>query len=334
MSDDNLYESFYGSTIINYNPYDPYEVGKHESKTGTTVNLKRLTQLDEDIIRLTQLDEDIIRLSKQIKELEALNRIQENLKQVKNLPKSKAYSTLSDKEKYDKIRQEIRKGATFIDDMSAARKIANIPGSSTRDVKSSPQIINEVVVVDKVEFFTDQTHGAVVRFINNDYYSEQIETKVVGMEQVDWWEYVLIYGIFKALKISFEYTKLKEIVNRGMKSNRKVSGKLLEINLVPRKKFDATRTIDTLNGKSVIRETGTKYESALFVIEVPQNKVRKTQEYKKGFFIFEDTFDTLEVDYNKLLHDLDEILIKNNIHESFKMEIKKNIINNGRLSGV
>lgn len=315
---ESLYDSFYG-----YNPYEPYQVGKNQPITGATMSKKYINQIEEDIKRLT----------KEIKELESQTRLHERIKDLAGLPKNKAYRTLSDKERIDKIREQIKKAATLEQDMSAARKKVTSPGSSSKQTTTLP-VINEVVRIDNVEMFTDQTHGTLVRFIDNDYYTEQVETKVVGMEQVDWWEYVLIYGIFKALKISFEYTKLKEMIERGMKSTRTVSGKLLEINFVPRKKFEASRTYDTLNGETVIRERGTKYESAILLIEVPQNKVRKTQEYKQGYFLYEDTFDTLELDYNKLLHNFDEIVAKYNIHESLKVEIKKNIISNGRLSGI
>jgi hypothetical protein len=274
------------------------------------------------------IEKDIERLQGEITNIE-------RLKYLAGLKKTAPLKMARDKEKLDKIREQIKKAATFDKDMSAARKRPNpnSPGTSNKETTTLP-IISEVITVNKLPEFTSDSHLTYVRLVDNDYYSEIVETKIVGMEKVDWWEYVLIYGIFKALKISFEYTKLKDMIENGRKSSRTVSGKLVEINFTPKIRFEAKRNYETLDGQNIIRETGTRYESALLSVEVPQNKITKTNEYKIGYFLYEDTYDTLEVEYKKLVNDFDEIFAKYNIHESLKREIKKNLISYGRLSGI
>lgn len=193
--------------------------------------------------------------------------------------------------------------------------------------------IDEVVKIDDIEKFTDATHDVSIKLVSSSYYTQTVTTKIIGMEHVEWWEYILLYGFIKGLKISYEYSKIKSKIDQNIETIRSVDGHVLEIILIPKGTNKPQQFKEIVNGQRVIREKGTIYGSSIVRIEIPQIKIKKTQEYTKGYFMYEDTFDALEIDYDTFGLTFTELLTKNKIHESLINEIIKKV-NNGRLSGV
>lgn len=230
--------------------------------------------------------------------------------------------TMTYKNDLDKLRRLIKEGA---------KKDVIVKNTPT-PVRTKTPMISDVVVVKDIENFTSETHDVLVELKSANYYSEQITTKIVGMETVDWWEYVLIYGFFKSLKLAYEYTKVKEYINKGVQSTRTVSGVNLEIKFIS-KMNNVKQNLDTVNGQTVIRETGTVYDLATIYLDVPQKVESKTQEYHKGYFVYEDTFTTLVIDYDVFAEKIEQMLINYKVHPSLIQKIII-ILSNGRLSRI
>ena len=246
-------------------------------------------------------------------------RLDTMLKENRNNANTPTTNMITFEKDLNKIRDTIRKGA---------KKDATVKITSQ---KTNTPVISDVVQIKNIENFTNETHDVFVRLKYANYYSEQITTKIVGMENVDWWEYVLIYGFFKSLMLGYEYTKVKDYIN-GVQSTRTVSGQNLEIIFIP-KKNDVKQNFDTLNGQTVIRETGIIYDSATICLEVPQKGESKTEEYRKGYFVYEDSFTNLVIDYDALAEKIEQMLIDSKLHPTLIQEIIK-ILNNGRLSTI
>lgn len=233
--------------------------------------------------------------------------------------------TITQRNDLEKLRDTIRKGAKS--------STYNVNTKKTTPLKTNIPVISNVVKVKDIDQFTNSTHRVEVGLKSANYYSEQITTKIVGMETVDWWEYVLIYGFVKSLKLGYEYTKVKEYIEKGVQSTRTVSGQNLFIKFIPKKKNDVKQIQDTVENQPVIRESGTIYESGSLGFEVPQKSEVKTEEYRRGYFVYEDTFSTLVIDYDALNEQIDKMLIDSNVHPTLIEEIKL-ILKNGRLSTI
>lgn len=234
----------------------------------------------------------------------------------------------------EKLREMIRKGAK--DNLQSISygtgSMAFGSKSSINENKSNTPIISDVVRVKDLKDFTNDTHLVKLALKSADYYSEEITTKIVGMETVDWWEYILLYGFVKSLKLGYEYTKVKQFIDKGIKSTRTVSGQNLEITFVP-KISDVKQNFDIVGGLKVIRETGTVYDTVVLCLEIPKKSRPETHEYNKGYFVYEDSFSTLVIDYDALNEQIEKMLIDCNIHPTLIEEIKL-ILKNGRLSAI
>lgn len=302
---DDLYEEFYSS-------------GK---KYGLENNDKASTSHTKTI---KSIEREMVRLQNEIRNLEKFigkNQIQNNMGRVP----PKIIRT-----KDQAIKELIKTAAR------SRENIANSVRSSITQVYTgtTTTIINEVKVIDNIQDFTSKTHTVYVRLIDHDYYSEMVDVKVVGMENVEWWEYVFLYGFFKQAKITFEYAKNSDLIKNGGKISKTVSGKRLEVVFSPKEIFSPKRVADVIDGQPVIREQGIKYSIGRIFIEIPLNKVEKINEYKEGYFIFEEKNSILEPDFKKLINDFEEIQSMKNINPELVEEIKKQITNYGRLSGV
>lgn len=234
----------------------------------------------------------------------------------------------------DKLREEIKRKAIMkYGNVDAPQKSPYYgPGRK----KAPPQyiMVNEVQYIKEIERFTTDTHYVTLNLKRYDYYNAAAITRVVGIEEVEWWEYVLIYGFFKTLKISYEYEQHKPYLRQGVENKKLVNGFKLEIKFIPKQQGKVERKEEKLEDKIVIKETGTVYEPVLLNLEIPQIKESKREVYQKGYFLFEDIYDTLVPDYKALNEQMEELLKPYSVHESLIEVIKTITKEDGRLSGV
>jgi len=223
---------------------------------------------------------------------------------------------------FEKLRATIRKAAK-------GNKESTLYGE---EKNNNTPIISDVVRIKDVKDFTNETHSVKLALQSAKYYNEEITTKIVGMETVDWWEYILLYGFFKSFKLGYEYTKVKEFIDKGVKSTRTVCGQNIEITFIP-KQNDVKENFVIIDGQRIIRKTGTLCDTAVISLEVPQKQKPETHEYRKGYFVYEDSFSTLVIDFIALKEQIEKMLTDRNVHPTLIEEIKNNL-NNGRLSRI
>jgi hypothetical protein len=266
--------------------YDGF-YGKWPEEYETTVN-KAMKSVEE------QMKDYALRLDEMMKRNAA-----------KNAAQAPTSHTKTYRNDLEKLRDTIRKGAKK-DNINEL--VDDIKRKANAKQPAKVQEIDEVVRFNNHALFTKDTHKVELALRSANYYSEQITTKIVGMETVDWWEYVLIYGFVKSFKLGYEYTKVKDLIQKGVQSSRTVSGQNLEIKFIPKKKNDVKRVQDTVDGKPVIRVQGVVYEPQTICLEVPQKSEQRKEEYRRGYFVYEDTFSTLVIDYDALREQIDQML--------------------------
>lgn len=223
--------------------------------------------------------------------------------------------------KTDAIREMIMKGATM-------GYTPQRPKPPSVGQKKLP-IIDNVKIVKNIEDFTPETYGVGVSFIDHGHYSIQRFTKIVGMEQVEWWEYVMVYGFIKAAYIYAQYSAKKELIKHGVQSTATVGGKVMGVNFYPKIKSKPSENVEILEGQKVIRRTGTLYEKKLIYIEIPLKKVPRKQEYQEGLFLYEENYEAFEPDFEKLKENLVPLLRAKNVPEAFIEIIVKSFNANG-----
>jgi hypothetical protein len=193
--------------------------------------------------------------------------------------------------------------------------------------------IDKSVIIDNIELFTPATHVVRLSTRVTSQYQQHGTKKIIGMEKVDWWEYVLIYGFFKATKLAYEYNIVKDLIKNPAHVVSLVNKGVLVLTFVPRKSNDLKEVVENIKGEDVVVKTGTWYRDFKLSIEIPYKTVTKVEEKKKGFFLYEETFETIEPDYEALGAKVSQELDDKKINEGFKLIIA-NEIKNGRVSRV
>lgn len=201
----------------------------------------------------------------------------------------------------EELKRMIKEGA-----MAGNGKTANT--ISRRKVGVKPPASQSYITND-IDKFTDQTHGISLTYGTGSLYNEYISRKIVGMDKVEWWEYILVYGFLKAAKLSIEYQKVKHLIEKGETLTRSKNLKTLVITLRPLTK---------------------NYPEKKLYVELPHRAVSKVEEYESGYFLYEDTYQTQEIDNNQFRSAVEKFLIASKVHESL---INKVLNQHGRLSG-
>jgi hypothetical protein len=231
-------------------------------------------------------------IESQMKEYENhLNNVQDKIENQYDKLMGSAYSQmkmkLSEQQKLDALRARIKSGA-----------------KPTRP--SPPSGIPTQQYVDNIEEFTDQTHNISLTYGNGAVQMEYGTTQIVGMDKVEWWEYILLYGFSKAFKLSVEYNKVKHLINSPTVKNRTRSLKTLIVTLKPK----------SARGSVLYREKKLH-------MELPHKKVTKVEEYESEYFLYEDKFETFEIDQEQFYIALEKFLKESKVHQSLINQVIK-----------
>jgi hypothetical protein len=286
---------------------------------------------DNDKRNLARMKEEIEETRKEIQRVaESLRKDNKNLYEEfygKSSPNSYSHpitgSTFGQNRISNKDVAEILRANSYYGKISAAK------------TKKPAQLrtIDKSVIIDNIELFTPATHVVRLSTKVTSQYQQHGTKKIIGMEKVDWWEYVLIYGFFKATKLAYEYNIVKDLIKNPAHVVSLVNKGVLVLTFVPRKSNDLKEVVENIKGEDVVVKTGTWYRDFKLSIEIPYKTVTKVEEKKKGFFLYEETFETIEPDYEALGAKVSQELDDKKINEGFKLIIA-NEIKNGRVSRV
>lgn len=177
--------------------------------------------------------------------------------------------------------------------------------------------------------FTDRTHYCYVSFDNNGVYKKQTWTKLVGKVDIEWWEFILIYGIVKYFNMAVELEKNKNLINQPKHVEEQIEKWGFNVVFKPKSEGQIQKRIENIEGTTYNVVHGTRYPQKIIQLTIPYNDIVETKEYVKNNLIYEERIDTLQPDYNQLIHNLYEQLKGHNVPVEFNTIIAKEIY--GRL---
>jgi hypothetical protein len=240
-------------------------------------------------------------------------------------------STYQQQIRFDPLTVSSKYNDDYYTSITMAKKAA---GKSKTIVPKSNKIVDRRVTNNDISTYTPDTHMVKVSTKITHQDRENGTKKMIGMETVDWWEYVLIYGFFKATKIAYEFNIVKDMVKNPQHVVSLINKGAVVLTFVPKKGHDE-RSIeyDPKLGMNVDVLTGTLYREFQLPIEIPYKTGTKTVETKDGYFLYEETYETIEPDYEALGKRIASELEEKKINEGFKQLIA-NEIENGRISRV
>lgn len=194
-------------------------------------------------------------------------------------------------------------------------------------------VLDERQLVNDISKFDETTHYVRLTTTLSGSNVETKTTKLVAMERPEWWEYILIYGIFKAAKVSVEYSKLLPAYKTGksVETVNNINGYALAIEFVPKNDYFKREDVEERDNVKYKVIKGVKYSSENIVIEIPVVPVEKTEEYQDGYFLFENKIQTFEQDYDQCNGIFNKIVKERNLNQTLVQSIIKQI-NDGRLS--
>jgi hypothetical protein len=114
-----------------------------------------------------------------------------------------------------------------------------------------------------------------------------VEKRIVGMESVEWWEYVLIYGVFKALKIATEYQKVKAYIDKPVIEYPSTVKQKLRITLTPRKRIATHFEYPESSSLSYVKKITREFDTLTLDIPIVYSSRIETREEKKGYFLYD-----------------------------------------------
>lgn len=294
---------------------------------------------DNDKRNLARMKEEIEETRKEIQRVaESLRKDNKNLYEEfygKSSPNSYSHP-ITGSTFQNRLRMALIPKSPTVADVSARLRANSYYGKmSAAKTKKPAQLrtIDKSVIIDNIELFTPATHVVRLSTKVTSQYQQHGTKKIIGMEKVDWWEYVLIYGFFKATKLAYEYNIVKDLIKNPAHVVSLVNKGVLVLTFVPRKSNDLKEVVENIKGEDVLVKTGTWYRDFKLSIEIPYKTVTKVEEKKKGFFLYEETFETIEPDYEALGAKVSQELDDKKINEGFKLIIA-NEIKNGRVSRV
>lgn len=196
----------------------------------------------------------------------------------------------------------------------------------------SLRVIDETTDL-KLEEFTESTHDVLVGLMSKGgSYNETTTSIVVGKDSVEWWEYVLLYGIYKAIKLAVAIDKYGHMIKTPVTNAIVKEKQAFLIQFRPKNSGSIIKRADSIEGEAVYRMIGKKYLNESIVVDLPYNDSVKTTETVKDYLIFENKVDTLEPDLNRFLLNLESTLAEKKVPEKFRLIILKQIY--GRLRGI
>jgi hypothetical protein len=180
--------------------------------------------------------------------------------------------------------------------------------------------------------FNDRTHYCYVSFEKKGVYKKQTWTKLVGKVDVEWWEFVLLYGIPKYFNMVVELEKNKNLINEPKHTEEELDKWVFNIVFKPKSNGQIEKRIENIDGSTYNVLYGTTYPHKVIQLSIPYNDTVNSREYVKNNLIYEERIDTLQPDYNQVIHNLNEELKKHNVPEEFNSIIAKELY--GRLRGI
>lgn len=236
---------------------------------------------------------------------------------------------------------KIQSGTTYYqqsiqDKLKKDFNYGTITMASAKKKKPAPKVVDKITYIDNIELFTPTTHVVRVSTRETSQDRENGTRQIVGMETVDWWEYVLIYGFLKATKIAYEYNIVKDMVKNPQHIVSLVNKGVLVLKFIPKKSNDVKEQLVKTNdiiGEEVLLKTGTMYREFTLSIEIPYKTGKRKKEVKNGYFLYEENYETIEVDYEELGRKIAQELNDKKVNGDFK-QIIINEIENGRVSRV
>lgn len=274
-------------------------------------------ELEESRKQLTASAEEMRRDADKLRQ-DLRNRVAANQRQ----------GTYTDKSLYDSFYSPL---SPLTSSQFETRSSRNQPSSRSKNMKKQLRVVDKTTINDDITTYTTETHTVRISTAVTSQEKEYGTRKIIGMETVDWWEYVLVYGFLKGTKIAYEYNIVKDLVNKPEHIVSLVDKGVVILTFTP-KKFVPKEEIqnDPNTNENVIIRTGTLCREVQLKIEIPYKKNETLEEVKKGFFLYEEKFEKLVPDYEALGVNIAKELNDKKMSNDFKLQIV-NEIENGRI---
>jgi hypothetical protein len=255
---------------------------------------------------------------------------EEQMRKVRNLLNSDVQESIrSLQREFEDMKRDFRKET---DDLLNDRYSVPLSKARPQQANSVLPVYDQKRVIDKLEYFNIHTHKVNVKLVLTTIFEARTTSKLIGIETVDWWEYMFIYGFLKKFKISYEHEKHR---NAPKLSNnvKYVNKHVLNLKFNPVSEATNVQKIEQIkDNKKILVETGNVYRSVELNVEIPYVAVTKQIEVQRGYLLFEDTIETMEVDHSGLEKNVTDLLTEKNVNSDLKNKILT-YLKNGRLSG-